>query len=217
MNSELEEIALSNLTTILWDYRLKHLGIVGIDLTGRNLVQVDAFTDPSGGRDHQMNEVRHAGVTYHVAGNGDHVQAIAEAYAEDRGMPGSLERIAFDPGTPSVPRIITSCRWEHNRPIMKAGALVKSPLGEVYELMFRQFNGLSPGFGYCIMTYAAGEGIEGFDPVPHLVPLYGPARTVASFEDRLERSSLASLAMKFIPKSGAAAKTVTLAGGKSRS
>ena len=213
MNFDLEEVALSNLTSILWDYRLKHLGIVGIDLTGRNLVQIDAFT--SGGHDHQMNEVRHAGMTYHVAGNGNHVQAIAEAYAEDRGLPGSLERIVFDARMPSVPRIVTSCRWEHERPIMKAGALVKSPLGEVYELMFRQFNGLSPGFGYCIMTYAAGEGVESFDYTPHLVSLYGPARTVASFEDRMSRSRIASLAMKFIPKSGAAAKTITLAGGKS--
>lgn len=149
-----------------------------------------------------MVPMSHAGDIFHIAGNGAHVDVIADGYAEDQNADQSIHRLTCES---KKPRIVASCGWQGSHPetpIFKIDVVRRTSLGVEYHPHEVPAH---PGFGRCFMThYTNGRGERAFfEKEPFLLPLDGDANAIAeTLWDTLFAATKVSLAVKVIPKKG---------------
>lgn len=147
-----------------------------------------------------MRDLTHAGIAYHVVGNGIHVDTAIEWYGKDQGLEASLRRMSHGR---TVPSIIASCRWEHGRPIIKMARVERSLFKDASEPHLCVPD-VGPGFGYCLTEcFGNADARSPFLGDPFLLPLSGSARSIMySIWEVLDDEYKVGIVVKTFPRNG---------------
>jgi hypothetical protein len=121
----------------------------------------------------------------------------------------NMKSWTYEPDGPNfTPRITATSTWmqyeKGDRPLCQISVLRKSPWSDACDRLLYEFDGVAPGFGYCVHTYMGdGNPLPPFRGEPYLLPLVGDARSILNeYWQTLNAPNLVALAVKFIPKTG---------------
>ena len=200
--------------------------IIGLDETGRSLVQVywimgrsansrnrvfesdggrlwTTAADPSKVKDPSLiiyNAMRELAGLYIVT-NGDQTDTIAQACLAGGDFRQALNTRVYEPDAPNfTPRISAICSLREGGPFAELSVLKKSAFGDGCDRHLFRIEAFGAGLGHCVTTYMGdGDPLPAFAGEPYLLPLRGDIESVArTIWEALNEENRVSLAVKFI-------------------
>lgn len=206
--------------------------IVGLDETGKNLIQVywimgrsdnsrnrvfsqDAKTgrlfteaaDPAKVKDPSLiiYNAMVENMMWLVVSNGHQTDDVANRIMNGESSRRIMREWEYEPDIPNfTPRITAVSYWLSREPRAWMSILRKSPWSDLCERNLYE-PAMYPGFGHCITTYSGdGDPLPPFQGDPLLMPLESNSASQVAFDywKALNAENRVALAVKFIPRTG---------------
>ena len=180
--------------------------ILGLDATGRHLVQIywitarstgsknrilvidgpDVRTQPfdeSGRSDDPNIYYRAIAATgdSHIVTNGNHTDLIVNHLARDGSFADAVRRFSYETDAPNfTPRIAGFTDLSGARPVIALANAVRGAMVDTLHSVYT-YDGLRPGIGYCLHTYARdGNPVPSFTERPYEFALRGSPEDAAN-------------------------------------
>jgi len=151
----------------------------------------------------------------HVVSNGEQTELILGALQAGDTLQMALQEWTAEPDELRTPRIVGAARIDAPDACLLGVVRERVAAGRpVTERCVFSYEGLPPGSGRCVTTYATGAG----DPVPFVgdplsVPFgVDPEVTCARFRDALAGPLLVSVVVRFVSRGGSRTAIINLQG-----
>lgn len=163
-----------------------------------------------------MREKSFEGKSYlSIVSNGAQTDTVMDCPSGRRinDLPVNMSSWVYEPDAPNfTPRITAVSMWmkytSREAPLFQISILRKSIWSDACDRHLYEFDGVGPGFGYCVttysfMSYCNGGPLPSFHGEPYLLPLHGDSDLIADiYWDMLDSDNRVSLAVKLIPRRG---------------